>query len=118
MSADHISGNSSVLQQRKQLYGPNAALSYDQPLNIVRGQGCYLYDEAGKEYLDCVNNVTHVGHGNERVTAAIASQLCQVNTNSRYLNGQLTAYCQELTDTLPDSLKVSTQQERCKMLFV
>lgn len=68
MSADHSIGCSIVLEQRKQLYGPNAALNYDDPIIINRGQGCYLYDESGKEYLDCVNNVTHVGHGNERVS--------------------------------------------------
>jgi ethanolamine-phosphate phospho-lyase len=106
MAAPASSVTDSILQQRQKLYGPNAALSYDQPLNIVRGQGCYLYDGSGAEYLDCVNNVTHLGHGDEQVASAVASQLSRVNTNSRYLNGQLTTYCQELTDTLPDPLKV------------
>jgi hypothetical protein len=62
------SSSSSVLQLRQKHYGKNAALSYKQPLHIVRGQGCYLYDEAGTEYLDCVNNVASVGHANPQVT--------------------------------------------------
>ena len=33
----------------------------------VRGQGCYLYDADGNEYLDCVNNVAHVGHCHPKV---------------------------------------------------
>lgn len=68
MTATNTSSTTSVLQQRQKHYGPNAALSYEQPLNIVRGQGCYLYDDLGNEYLDCVNNVSHVGHGNQEVS--------------------------------------------------
>lgn len=43
---------------------------------IVRGEGCYLYDEEGKRYLDglsclfCVN----VGHGRREIAAAAAAQ--------------------------------------------
>jgi len=29
------------------------------PLKIVRGQAQYLYDQDGREYLDCINNVAH-----------------------------------------------------------
>lgn len=29
------------------------------PLKIVRGEGQYLYDEKGHQYLDCINNVAH-----------------------------------------------------------
>ena len=53
---------------------PQVALNYETPLVIVRGKGCYLYDEEGKEYLDSVNNVAHVGHCHPRVTAAICQQ--------------------------------------------
>lgn len=56
-----------VLQLRKAHYGPNTSLNYDQPLHIVKGRGCYLYDANGREYLDCVNNVTHLGHGRQEV---------------------------------------------------
>lgn len=29
------------------------------PLKIVRGRAQYLYDQDGREYLDCINNVAH-----------------------------------------------------------
>jgi 4-aminobutyrate aminotransferase-like enzyme len=48
----------------------------------VRGVGSYLYDAAGRGYLDCVNNVTHVGHANERVNRAMSEQQARVNTNT------------------------------------
>jgi 4-aminobutyrate aminotransferase-like enzyme len=66
--ASSNSSSSTVLQLRQKHYGKNAALSYKEPLHIVRGQGCCLYDEAGTEYLDCVNNVASVGHANPQVT--------------------------------------------------
>lgn len=41
---------------------------YDQPLHVVRGSGTTLYTADGSEYLDCVNNVAHVGHCHPKVT--------------------------------------------------
>ncbi len=38
-----------------------------QPLLLVKGRGTYLYDSEGVPYLDCINNVAHLGHGNEEV---------------------------------------------------
>lgn len=87
------------------MWSVQVALSYEQPLCIVKGAGCYLYDEQGNEYLDSVNNVAHVGHCNPKVTDAICHQLQQLNTNSRYLHPTLTTYTQELLATMPPSLQ-------------
>ena len=35
---------------------------YDQPLHIIRGEGSYLKDYHGRQYLDCYNNVASLGH--------------------------------------------------------
>lgn len=56
-----------VLAKRRTHIGPNTTLNYKRPLHIVRGEGCHLYDADGVEYLDCVNNVAHVGHCNPTV---------------------------------------------------
>ena len=56
-----------VSAQRAILIGPNSALSFDEPLYIVRGEGQYLYDSDGRQYLDCCNNVAHVGHCHPKV---------------------------------------------------
>lgn len=34
---------------------------------LVKGRGTYMYDSEGVPYLDCINNVAHLGHGNEEV---------------------------------------------------
>src|SRR5206468_7767701 len=51
-----------ILVARRDLLGPSLSLSYRTPLHIVRGEGAHLYDADGRAYLDCVNNVAHVGH--------------------------------------------------------
>lgn len=51
-----------ILARRRQHVGPNVALFFDEPLHIVRGAGCELFDPEGRSYLDCINNVSHVGH--------------------------------------------------------
>ena len=58
------------------------------------------------EYLDCVNNVCHVGHCHPHVVAAAAKQLATLNTNSRYLHPAILDYSRRLTATMPEPLKV------------
>lgn len=47
-----------------------------QPVAFVRGEGAYLWDEAGKRYLDAVAGVAvnGLGHAHPRVVKAIAEQ--------------------------------------------
>lgn len=95
-----------VMRSRERRFGPNCSLAYDDPLMIVRGEGCTLYDDSGRAYLDCVNNVGHVGHSHPRVVEAIARQAAQLNTNSRYLHPLLTEYCERLLARFPEPLSV------------
>lgn len=46
-------------------------------LAMVSGKGCYLKDENGKEYLDCLAGiaVVSVGHANEYVNSEVKKQL-------------------------------------------
>ncbi len=47
-----------------------------RPLAIVRGKGAHLWDDAGREYIDCVGGQgsANVGHANPAVAAALAEQ--------------------------------------------
>jgi taurine--2-oxoglutarate transaminase len=51
------------------------------PIAVKYGEGVYLYDYEGKRYLDFSSGLMNVniGHGNQRVTAAVASQMQQVS---------------------------------------
>jgi len=75
-------------------------------VQAVRGYMQYLFDANGRRYLDAYNNVPHVGHCHPRVVAAVSEQLAILNTNTRYLQHQLTDYAEELTATLPAPLRV------------
>ena len=46
------------------------------PVTFVRGQGCLVYDESGREYLDLVAGiaVNLLGHAHPEVAAAVAEQ--------------------------------------------
>ncbi len=54
---------------------------------IVRGAGSYLYDSAGRRYLDGSGGPAafSIGHGNLEVNAAISEQLAKVACGYRYL---------------------------------
>ena len=79
---------------------------YREPMTLVRASGVTFFDADGHRYLDAINNVTHVGHGNERVAQAAARQLRQLNTNSRFVYEQMGAYADRLAGLLPDPLNV------------
>lgn len=97
---------SALLARRRAKLNPALSLSYRNPLRIQRGFMHHLYDELGQRYLDCVNNVTHVGHQHPRVVAAAQEQTAILNTNTRYLHETIIAYAEALTATLPEPLSV------------
>ncbi len=89
-----------LIERRTRLMGPNIPTFYRTPVHIVRGQGVWLWDADGKRYLDCYNNVPHVGHCHPRVVAAIAGQAAILNTHTRYLHDDVLDYIERLTATL------------------
>jgi len=99
--------NKDSIQVLREIHlAPSFSLSYTDPLHIVRGEGQYLYDADGKQYLDAVNNIQHVGHCHSKVAAAATAQYQKLNTNTRYLDETIVNYAQALTDKLPDELDI------------
>ncbi len=96
-----------MLDRRKRLLGPAYRLFYDQPINIVRGEGAWLFDQDDKPYLDMYNNVPHVGHCNPRVVEAIRNQVGILNTHTRYLHTNVLDYAERLLDKFPGELDVA-----------
>ncbi|XP_026515310.1 5-phosphohydroxy-L-lysine phospho-lyase [Terrapene carolina triunguis] len=94
-----------TLALRRQLVGSSCKLFFpEDPVKIVRAKGQYIYDEHGREYLDCINNVSHVGHCHPDVVKAAHEQNQLLNTNSRYLHDNLVDYAKRLSKTLPEKL--------------
>ena len=87
--------DSELIRRRHRLMG-GATLFYDSPLHIVRGEGVYLYDHEGRQYVDMYNNVPCVGHANPHVVAAIKKQMSTLNVHSRYLHGGILDFAERL----------------------
>lgn len=88
-----------LAERRARLMGPNVPTFYRTPVHIVRGQGVWLWDAGGRRYLDCYNNVPHVGHCHPRVVEAICRQAATLNTHTRYLHDLVLDYIERLTAT-------------------
>ncbi len=93
-----------LLARRARFLGPNVQTFYDEPVQIVKGEGVWLWDEAGRRYLDCYNNVPHVGHCHPKVVDAICRQAATLNTHTRYLHEKILDYIEMLTATFDSSL--------------
>uniref|UniRef100_A0A3B5BHL1 Ethanolamine-phosphate phospho-lyase n=1 Tax=Stegastes partitus TaxID=144197 RepID=A0A3B5BHL1_9TELE len=96
-----------TIDLRKRHIGPSCKIFFSHdPIKIIRARGQYMYDETGQRYLDCINNVAHVGHCHPDVVKAGAQQMELLNTNTRFLHDNLVVYAQKLQATLPDKLSV------------
>jgi 4-aminobutyrate aminotransferase-like enzyme/Ser/Thr protein kinase RdoA (MazF antagonist) len=98
-----------LLVARRRVLGP-LALSYDEPLHLVRGEGVHLFDSEGRRYLDAYNNVPVLGHCHPAVIEAISRQSGRLVTNTRYL--------QEVSIELGERLLESTAGAVERVLFV
>jgi 4-aminobutyrate aminotransferase-like enzyme len=81
-------------------------LFYDEPVQLVRGEGVSVWDADGRRYLDCYNNVPSVGHAHPRIVRAIADQTALLNTHTRYLHPAVIELAERLGDMLPGDLSV------------
>lgn len=91
-----------LIEARQRLLGPSYRLFYDNPVQLVRGEGSRLYDADGRCYLDAYNNVASVGHCHPHVIRAVVRQLSTLNTHTRYLHEGIVDYSQRLLATFPE----------------
>jgi acetylornithine/N-succinyldiaminopimelate aminotransferase len=78
-------------------------------LEIVRADGCKLYDINNKEYIDLIGGISvcNIGHRHPKVVEAINTQVndyLHVMVNGELVLAPQTAYAKLLTDNLPPSL--------------
>jgi 4-aminobutyrate aminotransferase-like enzyme len=96
--------NAELIARRQKLLGPNVRLFYDDPVHIVSGNGVWLTDASGKRYLDCYNNVPHVGHCHPHVVEAICKQAATLNIHTRYLHEGILNYVERLMATFTGNI--------------
>ena len=103
---DHRLKPKELLERRERHLCSALSVSYEEPLKLVRGWMQFMYDHLGREYLDAINNVNHVGHCHPIVLEAARKQMALLNTNTRYLHDTIIEYAERLCATLPESLHV------------
>ena len=75
---------------------------------LVRGKGARLYDDQGREYIDCASNVgvSNIGHGNEEVARAIYEQYLTLgNCYGMFYNPVRARLAEKLVSLSPPKLK-------------
>lgn len=81
------------------------SLQFDEPIRMRSAAFQYMFDEDGNSYLDCYNNIPHVGHCHPRVAEAVAKGSITLNTNSRYLTEEFNVYTERLLSKFPNPLE-------------
>jgi 4-aminobutyrate aminotransferase/4-aminobutyrate aminotransferase/(S)-3-amino-2-methylpropionate transaminase len=83
---------------------------YQRPPVMVRGEGSYLFDSAGRRYLDCYCGVTVVsaGHSNPEILEAAIEQLRQLqHTTTIYLTEPILELARAIAELAPAPLRRS-----------
>jgi 4-aminobutyrate aminotransferase-like enzyme/Ser/Thr protein kinase RdoA (MazF antagonist) len=91
-------------ERRYRYFSKAVSLSYRKPIHMTGAAMQYMYGADGRTYLDCVNNIPHVGHCHPKVVEAGQRQMARLNTNTRYLYGSLDRYAGKLLSKFPASL--------------
>jgi acetylornithine/succinyldiaminopimelate/putrescine aminotransferase len=96
---------------QRELFLRHVAQTSSAPLalEIVKAEGCMLYDAAGKEYIDLIGgiSVANTGHRHPKVIEAIQKQLeayLHIMVYGEFVETPQVQYAQLLTDHLPASL--------------
>lgn len=96
-----------VIALRRQYVSPGVITFYKDPLMIVEGHMQYVYDEAGRRYLDAFAGIVtvSVGHCHPSVMEKVAQQNKKLqHTTTIYLHPTLPLFAQKLAEKMPQGL--------------
>ncbi|MDH3530896.1 MAG: aminotransferase class III-fold pyridoxal phosphate-dependent enzyme, partial [Acidobacteriota bacterium] len=92
------------LERRARHTSEALSVTFEKPIKMTGAAFQYMYDSLGNSYLDCYNNIPHVGHCHPRVVRAGRKAMARLNTNTRYLNDAYNDYADNLVSRLPNKL--------------
>jgi len=101
---------SETVQKHRDYLFPAVSMYYQEPLALVRGEGMYVWDDAGNRYLDAFGGVLtiSVGHANPKVVAAIVEQVKALShVSTLYANAPQSELARRLADIAPGNLRKS-----------
>jgi hypothetical protein len=86
-----------IIERRNNLLGPNMALFFaDQPLHIVKGRGCELFDSEGNSYLDCKSTSLLSGNSHPLLLLLLLLHFFEVNCSHNILQFPFPQFLQAL----------------------
>src|ERR687887_498987 len=102
---DGTTSDAAELLARHREVLPNwIALYYDEPIELVRGEGTRVWDGAGREYLDFFGGIvtTISGHVVPKLVQALADQAGEIaHTSTLYLIRPMVELAEKLTGLAP-----------------
>jgi len=103
-------GPDEILRKKKEYLIPCVYHFYDDPMQIVRGEGQYLYDHEGRQYLDCYSGVSVAGAGH--CHPYIVDRICEQakmlqHTSTIYLTQPIVDLAERLAGIMPGDIKKS-----------
>ena len=101
---------SEVLAMRQQYLSPGLLTYYKDPLMVVEGHMQYLFDEAGKQYLDAFAGIVtvSVGHCHPKVVQRVQEQVGRLqHTTTIYLHPTIAQYGKLMAEHMPPGSDLS-----------
>jgi len=100
-------GPEAIIQKKARYLIPCVYHFYRKAPQIVRGQGVYLYDSAGRKYMDLYSGVSvnALGHCHPEITETICRQVKTLqHTTTIYLTEPIVNLAEELAGVLPGDI--------------
>jgi 4-aminobutyrate aminotransferase-like enzyme len=99
-----------IYEKHKEYLAPCVTNYYREPLILDRGDGKYLYDIEGKEYLDFFGGIVtiSVGHCDEEITSKVCDQMKKLqHTSTLYPTVPIVSLAEKLAQVTPGPLQKS-----------
>lgn len=101
--------NERIIEIRKKHFLPTAAIYHKEPIQLVRAQGNYVWDDQGKRYLDSIGGIVCIsaGHNHPRIKNALLEMLNEdaiQHTSTLYLSSPVSELAEKLVSVAPDGL--------------
>lgn len=93
-----------ILALRREFLNPGIFHYYKDPICIVEGHMQYLWDDAGRQYLDAIAGIVtvSVGHCHPKITQRLRDQVGKlVHTTTIYLHPTIALFARELAARMP-----------------
>ncbi len=99
-----------ILDKQRAYLWPNHILYYTEPLPLSHGDGVYVWDADGKQYLDFFGGIltTSVGHNNPHVVERVREQVGRlIHSSTLYPNENHVNLAERLAEITPGRLQMS-----------